>query len=88
MWQCVVALDGGGRIMQARLAVGACSATAQRLPGLEAALRGGAIHQAADMPRAEHLDHLSPIDDIRATGAYRRDAALTLLRDLLRDLAA
>ena len=84
----VVALDGGGRIMQARLAVGACSATAQRLPGLEAALRGVAIHQAADMPRAEHLDHLSPIDDIRATGAYRRDAALTLLRDLLRDLAA
>ena len=55
---------------------------------VEAALRGVPIHQAGDMPQPAHLDHLSPIDDIRATGAYRRDAALTLLRDLLRELAA
>ena len=84
----VVALDGGGRIMTARLAVGACSAIAQRLPGLEAVLRDTPIHLAEHLPQPTHLDPLSPIDDIRATGAYRHDAALTLLRDLLRGLAA
>jgi len=82
----VVALDGGGRIMVARLALGACSAVAQRLPALEASLRGCWIGDAADVVEAAHLDTLAPIDDIRATAAYRRDAALVLLRDLLRDL--
>ena len=35
-----------------------------------------------------HLEQLAPIDDIRGSGAYRREAALTLTRDLLRDFAA
>jgi CO/xanthine dehydrogenase FAD-binding subunit len=29
---------------------------------------------------AQNLARLSPIDDVRATSDYRRDAALTLLR--------
>ncbi len=82
----VVDIDEHGRIMMARLAIGACSATAQRLPGLEAELRGTSIYHADKVPEARHLDHLTPIDDIRATAAYRRDAALRLLRDLLWDL--
>jgi CO/xanthine dehydrogenase FAD-binding subunit len=36
-----------------------------------------------DAVRAEHLSKLSPIDDIRATAAYRRDASLTLVRRAL-----
>ncbi len=28
----------------------------------------------------QHLADLAPIDDVRGTGAYRRDAALTLLQ--------
>jgi CO/xanthine dehydrogenase FAD-binding subunit len=32
---------------------------------------------------AEHLQPLSPIDDVRATAEYRRDASLTLLRRAL-----
>ena len=32
---------------------------------------------------AQHLAALSPIDDARASAAYRRDAALTLLRRAL-----
>jgi CO/xanthine dehydrogenase FAD-binding subunit len=67
-----------GRIVRARIAVGSCSATAQRLPALEAALigtRGDAL-TVLD----EHLAPLAPIDDIRATAVYRRDAVSTLLR--------
>ena len=83
----VVAADAAGRITCARVAVGACSAVAQRLPVLEDALRGVALAEAAQVPQAAHLAALAPIDDVRATSAYRRDAALTLLRDLLRGLA-
>jgi N-methylhydantoinase B len=83
----VVATDAAGRITCARIAVGACSAVAQRLPGLEAALQAVSMAEAAQVPQAAHLAALSPIDDIRASAAYRREAALTLLRDLLRGLA-
>ncbi|WP_439596390.1 FAD binding domain-containing protein [Falsiroseomonas sp.] len=79
----VIATDGAGRITGARLALGACSAVAQRLPGLEAALRGVPRAEAARIPQPHHLESLTPIDDIRASAAYRRDAALVLLRDLL-----
>jgi N-methylhydantoinase B len=79
----VGATDAAGRITAARIALGACSAVAQRLPGLEAALIGVQHARAAKVVQAHHLESLSPIDDIRATAAYRRDAALVLLRDLL-----
>ncbi len=84
----VVTLSERGRIMAARLALGACSAVAQRLPSLEAALRGVPIDAAAEHVTVDHIAHLTPIDDIRASAAYRRDAALTLLRDLLDGMAA
>ena len=82
----VVATDEGGRIAEARLAVGACSAVAQRIPALEAAIIGVAPRDAAEIPQPAHLAALTPIDDVRASAAYRRDAALALLRDLLRGL--
>jgi N-methylhydantoinase B len=80
----VIACEGG-RITAARLAVGACSAVAQRLPALEAALIGRAPRDVAVEPG--HLAALAPIDDIRASAAYRREAALVALRDLLASLA-
>lgn len=83
----VVATDAAGRITTARIALGACSAVAKRLPGLEAALRGVVLAEAPQVPQPDHLAALSPIDDVRASAAYRRAAALTLLRDLLRGLA-
>ena len=82
MAAAVLRLDGG-RIAEARVAVGACSPVARRLPGLEAALVGATLQDAPHVPTAEHLAPLAPIDDIRASGAYRRDAALALLRDLM-----
>jgi CO/xanthine dehydrogenase FAD-binding subunit len=77
-----------GSVAEARIAVGACSAVPQRLPALEAALRGCALDAGlADVPDPSHLAPLAPIDDVRATAGYRLDAALTLLRRALRELA-
>ena len=81
MVAAVVQVDRRGKIAVARIAVGSCSATAQRLTALERALVGLPLAKkigAAVKP--EHLSPLSPIDDVRATGEYRRDASLTLVR--------
>ena len=71
----------------ARIAVGACSEVARRLPELEAALVGRPLSPAlAEVALAAHLDVLSPMDDIRGSAEYRRDAALTLVRRALAQL--
>ena len=77
-----------GRVAAARVAVGACSAVAQRLPALEAALAGTPLDGLADRVEAAHLAPLAPIDDVRGSAAYRSDAVLTLLRRLLHGLAS
>jgi CO/xanthine dehydrogenase FAD-binding subunit len=78
----------GGRIAAARVAVGACSAVAQRLPRLEAALLGAPVDQRlGNLVDETHLAPLKPIDDVRGSAAYRRDAVVTLLRRLLGGLA-
>lgn len=74
-------VDQHGLITDARIAVGACSEIAQRLPPLEARLRGKAASQAHRHITADDLTGLQPIDDIRAPAHYRRDAAQTLIRD-------
>ncbi len=77
-----------GVVEAARVAVGACSPVARRLPALEAALAGRPLDASlADLALPEHFSPLAPIDDVRATAAYRRDAALELVRRALRDLA-
>lgn len=84
----VVVADAAGRIGTVRIAVGACSAVAQRLTALEAALVGAPLGEASRLVDARHLAALAPIDDIRATAPFRLSAALTLTRDLIADLAA
>jgi CO/xanthine dehydrogenase FAD-binding subunit len=77
-----------GTVARARIAVGSCSAVAQRLPALEATLAGQRLDAGlADLARPEHLAPLSPIDDIRGTATYRRDAALTVVQRAIRALA-
>lgn len=61
-----------GKITHARIAVGACSPVAQRLTALEAACIGKS--PAEVQVSAEHLEPLSPIDDIRGSADYRQDA--------------
>ena len=71
-------------IERARVAIGACSGVAQRLPALERDLAGlPATPDAAGLVRAAHLADLRPIDDVRGTAAYRRDAAVELVRRAL-----
>jgi CO/xanthine dehydrogenase FAD-binding subunit len=87
MVAAVLETDAGGRVARARIAVGACSEVAQRLPLLEAELAGAALDGSLPaVARAEHLAPLSPIDDVRATAAYRRSAALVLVRRALEAL--
>jgi xanthine dehydrogenase small subunit len=87
MAAAVITADPAGTVTEARVAVGACSPVAQRLPALERALIGRPLADAGSIVCAEHLQALAPIDDIRASGDYRRAAALTLLRDLLAGFA-
>ena len=76
-------LDDAGRIGDARIAVGACSAVAQRLGALEARIEGLTPAEAAATVTAVDLAGLAPIDDIRASADYRRHAALVLVRRAL-----
>ncbi|WP_158929092.1 xanthine dehydrogenase family protein subunit M [Acidisphaera sp. S103] len=78
MVAAVITRAADGRIARVRVAAGACSATAQRLPALEDALIGTFGDTVGIV--GEHLAPLSPIGDIRATAAYRRQAVGTLLR--------
>jgi CO/xanthine dehydrogenase FAD-binding subunit len=78
-----------GHVNAARVAVGACSPVAQRLPLLEAALAGKLCdaHLGAHA-HTRHLAPLAPIDDVRASREYRREAALELVRRVLNHLGA
>ena len=73
MTAAMVVLDRDGRIAEARVAVGSCSAVAQRLSGLESHLAG----RRPDTPGIldAHLAPLTPISDIRADAGYRSEAA-------------
>ena len=85
-----VALDAGedGRVGFAGVAVGACSPVARRIAALEARLIGRALNaELADLVHPADLGELSPISDVRGTAEYRREAALTLIRRALRELA-
>src|SRR5262249_35723172 len=80
MVAAVLEVDGS-RVQQARVAVGSCSARAIRLRELESALRGQRIRPGlGQISLEEHLASLAPIDDVRGTAAYRRSAALVLVR--------
>jgi CO/xanthine dehydrogenase FAD-binding subunit len=71
-----LAVDAGGRVGEAAIAVGACSAVAQRLPLLEKALLGHpADASLRDIVEPGHLAPLAPIDDVRGSAAYRQRAA-------------
>jgi CO/xanthine dehydrogenase FAD-binding subunit len=77
-----VALDlVEGIVRDARIAVGACSAVAQRMREAERRLIGApASPNLGRSIEAKDLARLAPIDDVRASAGYRVDAALTLLR--------
>lgn len=65
-----------GVIRNAAIAVGSCSAVARRLGHVEAALRGLPVGpQLARAIDGADFSELAPIDDVRGTAEYRREAA-------------
>jgi CO/xanthine dehydrogenase FAD-binding subunit len=89
MVAAVVEIGDDHTVARARIAVGSCSAVAQRLPALEAELAGRRLDAGlADLVRPEHLASLSPIDDVRGTSAYRREAALTIVKRAINQCVA
>lgn len=83
----VLEIADDGTVAVARIAVGACSEVARRLPDLEAALKGKPATSAlGDIVTADHLSPLSPIADVRGSAEYRQDAAATLVRRVLNEL--
>jgi CO/xanthine dehydrogenase FAD-binding subunit len=84
MVAAIVEINDSGSVAQARVAVGSCSAVARRLADLERDLVGQPVDpQIGSIVGPQHLATLSPIDDIRATAEYRRDASVTLVRRAL-----
>jgi CO/xanthine dehydrogenase FAD-binding subunit len=77
-----------GKVVNARVAVGSCSPVALRLPALEAELKGKRFDaKLPDCVSPAQLAVLEPIADVRASAEYRKQAALELLRRLLREMA-
>ncbi len=77
-----------GRVTQAAIAVGSCSEVAKRLTALEADLVGRDADAAlAHIVQDRHLAGLSPIDDVRASAAYRREAAREIVARAIARLA-
>lgn len=87
MVAATVDVDGDGRCLHAAIAVGSCGPVARRLPALEARLQGAAADTWASSFVATDLAPLTPIDDVRATAAYRLDATATLVQRALAALA-
>jgi CO/xanthine dehydrogenase FAD-binding subunit len=77
-------VDSAGKIREALISVGSCSPAALRLAELERALAGQTARPGLRrVVNSRHLARLSPIDDVRATAEYRRDAARTLVERAL-----
>lgn len=77
-------VDYEGRIREALICVGSCSPKALRLLELERAVVGQPLKaDISKLVTREHLSPLTPMDDVRATAAYRRDAAETLVKRAL-----
>ena len=75
----VIEDDAGGAVAAARIAVGACSEVARRLPDLEAQLAGQPLSpELGNVPRAEHLDQRHVEAMLRGWGPEDSDAVARL----------
>jgi CO/xanthine dehydrogenase FAD-binding subunit len=81
MIAAVIQKDSAGLVSAARIAIGSCSVVAKRLTELEQQLVGQPARAGlGSQALAAHLESITPIADVRATAAYRRDAALSLVQ--------
>lgn len=76
--------DKQGCLSKVRIAVGSCSAVAQRLRALENMLLGQPVRSdILSMVSPTLFEVLKPIDDVRATAVYRHNAAREMVSRLL-----
>lgn len=83
---CIAAMaDADGDVIRdIRIAFGSVAPTPVRAAKTEAALKGQLIDEAAiKAARAELLNELKPIDDVRSTADYRSRVAANLLEEFL-----
>ncbi|MCP4379118.1 MAG: xanthine dehydrogenase family protein subunit M, partial [bacterium] len=84
----ILSIDENERIDDVRIAVGACSAVAQRMTGLEELLQGRKCGtDLAQLITMGQFELLTPIGDVRADASYRRQTALEVTRRLLTTLS-
>lgn len=77
-----------GKVEQARIALGAVAPVAVRTPETEALLLGETLDEAfINAAAATAAREARPIDDFRATGAYRRQMVEALVRRGLTEIA-
>jgi CO/xanthine dehydrogenase FAD-binding subunit len=78
----------GGRLRGVRIALGAVAPTPLRVRRTEEALEGATPDERTlDAAGRVLLEEIAPIDDLRASAAYRRHAATVLLRRTIGELA-
>lgn len=79
----------GGRIAALACAVGACAPVARRIAAVEAACLGLSPAEAtARITPALIAPEIAPLDDLRASAAYRLEAAAELVRRAVTEAAA
>lgn len=84
MVSILLAQDDRGKLSTVRIAVGSCSAVAQRLTALESALLGQSVRSdLISLVTPSMLEPLKPIADIRGTAEYREEVAHELVCRLL-----
>jgi CO/xanthine dehydrogenase FAD-binding subunit len=80
----MVNVGGDGRIERAAIALGACSPVPVRMRELERVLLGARRGEAVQRVAGAHVEAVAaPLDDVRGSAAYRRAAALVLVRRAL-----
>lgn len=82
-----LACDEEGLITDAAVSVGSCSLVAQRLTALESRLISQRVDDnLAALVSVAHIDSLAPIDDVRSTAHYRKQASIELIQRTLTSL--
>ncbi len=82
-------LDASGNVREARIAYGGMAGTPKRAKGAETALSGSSIRDSAAWQRAFAAlrEDFTPLDDHRASAAYRAETAHALLGKALLEAA-
>ena len=85
---CVVECDDRGRVLSARIALGAVAPVVMRAPRAEAALKGQLLEEAVVQRAAEAAaEEARPIDDVRGSARFRRAMVAHAVAQVLRDAA-